>query len=121
MERIRACAELSVRRGCGFAALAILTFMFGLSAAPVLALRAGAILTALASVVLFLKALRAPNRDYRRTELWVLLDRNHGLPEAHAERIINTVLRDVYLRYAEFAGLIALTLWALTLIGRLFS
>ena len=117
MDRIRGFAELSVRRGCSFAALAIATTMFGLSSTPLLAIECGAILCTLTAVVLFYKSLRAPMRDYRRTELWILLDRRHDLPEAYAGRVLNTVLRDVYLRYAELGALAALALWLLVFAG----
>ena len=58
--------------------------MVGLSADPMLALRGGAVSSTLLGTVLLFKALRARQTDYRRTELWVLLDRRHDLPEAQA-------------------------------------
>jgi hypothetical protein len=118
-DRIRVLAELSVRRGCGFAALAICTIMFGLFATPLIAVRTGAVLTTLTAAVLFYKGQQALGRNYRHTELWIMLDRNHGLPESYAGRIINTVLRDVYLRHADGAALIALVLWSLVVVGGL--
>lgn len=117
MDRIRSFAELSVRRGCSFAALAIATTMFGLSATPLLAIESGAVLCTLVTVVLFYKSVQAPTRNYRRTELWILLDRKHDLPEAYAGRVINSVLSEVYLRYAEMCALFALALWLLVFAG----
>jgi hypothetical protein len=115
IDRIRQFAELSVRRACGFAALAIVTLMIGLSANPVIALKAGAVSSTLVGVVLFIKSLRSQQTDYRRTELWILLDRRHDLPEAHAARVITGVLRDVYLRHAELAAWVAFLFWVMVL------
>jgi hypothetical protein len=111
MDRIRKLAILSVRRACGFAGLAIGTVMVGLMTDPPLAFRAAAILTAITAAVLFYKAFEAPSRDHRETELWFLLDRDPGLPQAFAGRIINNVLREVYLQHARMAAVIAAGLW----------
>jgi hypothetical protein len=121
IDRIRQFAELSVRRGCGFAALAIVTFMVGLSADPIVALKAGAVSSTLLGFVLLVKSLRSQQTDYRRTELWILLDRKHDLPEAHAARVITGVLREVYLRYAELAAWVAFLFWILVLASWLFG
>jgi hypothetical protein len=121
IDRIRQFAELSVRRACGFAALAIVTLMVGLSADPVVALKAGAVSSTLLGVVLFFKSIRSQQTDYRRTELWILLDRRHDLPEAHAPRVIGEVLREVYLRYAELAAWVAFLFWILVLAAWLFD
>jgi hypothetical protein len=121
IDRIRQFAELSVRRACGFAALAIVTLMIGLSANPTVALKAGAVSSTLVGVVLFLKSLRSQHTDYRRTELWILLDRRHDLPEPHAARVITGVLHDVYLRHAELAAWVAFLFWLLVLATWLFG
>ena len=115
IERIRHFADLSVRRGCGFAALAIVTFMVGLSTSPITAFRAGAVSTTLLATVLFFRSMRSAQIDYRTTELWVLLDRRHDLPDPQAaKRVISQVLKEVYLRYAEHAAWSALGLWVLS-------
>ncbi len=115
IHRIRQFAELSVRRACGFAALAIVTLMVGLSADPVTALKAGAVSSTLMGVILFVKSVRSPQSDYRKTELWVLLDRRHDLPEAQAMQVIGGVLHDVYLRHAELTAWAAFLFWVLFL------
>lgn len=117
IDRIRQFAELSVRRACGFAALAIGTLMVGLSADPMLALRGGAVSSTLLGTVLLFKALRARQTDYRRTELWILLDRRHDLPEAQAPQVISGVLSEVFMRYAEVSAWIAFLFWVLVLTG----
>jgi hypothetical protein len=114
MERIRALAILSIRRACGFAALAISTFMVGLYPDPVTCFRTGAVLTAIAAVVLYVKAKQAPNQNHRQTELWYLLERNPELPDAYAGRVINGVLAQEFRRHAEYAGWIAAVLWGIS-------
>jgi hypothetical protein len=120
MDRIRHLAQVSIGRGVGFAAFGIVAMMFALAATPHMAVRAGAILFTLLSVVLLLRARRAPHCNYRRTELWVLLDRKHGIEESSASRIITGVLHDVYLVHAELTAAVAGLLWLLALAGWLF-
>ena len=55
--------------------------------------------------------MRATRRSYRRTETWILLGREHGLPEERAQPIITGILRDTYLRFAEYAAVITVVLW----------
>jgi len=119
MDRIRVLASLSVRRACGFAGLAIVTVMFGLAAYPEMSFRSGAVLTSFATAVLFWKALEAPTRNYRDTELWIMLDRMPDIPEAQVGRFINDVLHEVYIWHAERAAAIALMLWLLVFASEL--
>lgn len=116
IDHIRSLAELSVRRACGFAVLGIWTVVVGLISMPLMAVKAGAILLTILGTVLLHKALTARHRAYRRTELWILLDGKHGLPEDSAQRVLGNVLRDVYWRYAEFSAWAALALWLLALV-----
>lgn len=115
MDRIQYLANLSVRRGCGFAGLAIFTAMFGMAGDPTLSVRIGAALVTLTGLVLAFLAWRAPHRDYRRTELWIMLDKGRDLPPGYPPEVICQVLRDVYLRHAELAGAIALVMGAVVL------
>ncbi|MDF3072507.1 MAG: hypothetical protein K0S54_174 [Alphaproteobacteria bacterium] len=110
MDRIQYLANLSVRRGCGFAALAIFTTMFGMAGEPALAIRMGAGMFALAGLVLAFKAWHATRSDYRQTEVWIMLDKGRDLPPGYPPEIICQILRDVYLRHAELAGAIALAM-----------
>jgi hypothetical protein len=113
VNRIRYFAHLSVRRACGFAAIAIATVTVGVSALPLLAAKLAALLTTLLALVLAAKAHNAPRKPYRRTEMWLLLDCRHDLPEAYAQRVLMGVLRDVYIHFAEIAATVALALWGL--------
>ncbi|MCW5731515.1 MAG: hypothetical protein KIT81_09635 [Alphaproteobacteria bacterium] len=117
MERIAFYADISVRRGCGFAALAIGATMMGLSGDLLLALKSGAVLTTLMDAVLMLMAANALRRDLRGTELWALLGRRHGLAmsEERALGIVRMVLHDTLLRYSRWTLLSAGLLWVLAL------
>jgi hypothetical protein len=111
-------ALLSIYRGCAFAGLAVIMLMLGLSPYPDLAFRSGAVLTAGIALALLLKAKHAPKQNHRHTELWYMLERNPGLPEAYAGRVINSILAQEYRRHAEYAGWIAAGLWVA---GALFA
>jgi hypothetical protein len=110
MDRIEYLADVSVRRGCGFALLAICMVMLGLSYDLLLCLKSGAILQALHGAVLGLFAYNAPKWNHRSTELWVLLDKGADLPPNYPPEQLLEVLRKTYLRYAEMAGVVTLAL-----------
>ncbi|MCC7427486.1 MAG: hypothetical protein IT557_11305 [Alphaproteobacteria bacterium] len=113
VERIRTMADLSIRRACGFGALAIAATMVGFAFDPVASLRVGALGAVTVLVVLLFKAWQAPTRSYRKAEVWLLLDRKHGLPEARAQEIIGRILRERFMAHAEIAAAAALILWGL--------
>jgi hypothetical protein len=115
MERIRHCADLSIRRACGFAMIAIWTATTGLAFAPLLAIKGAAIMLSLMAAILFLKGYQAPKRDFRRTETWILMDKQHGLPPDRAQQVIGTVLQDRYFWHADITLFVAGILWALAI------
>lgn len=115
-ERVRALAVHSVGRGCFFAALAIWCVMIGLITDPLQALKSGAVLTMLTVCVLMLKAGYVTHRSYKKTEVWILLDRRIDLHPEVAQRMVTATLREVYLRYALYGTLIAVIFWACTLL-----
>lgn len=108
MDRIEYLADLTVKRGCGFALLAIATVMMGLSYDLVLCLKSGAILEALHGSVLGVFAYNAPRRNHRSTELWILLNKGADLPANYPPEQLLEVLRKTYIRYAELAAMAAL-------------
>jgi len=110
MDRIEYLADVIVRRGCGFALLAICMVMLGLSYDLLLCLKSGAILEALHGSVLGLFAYNAPRWNHKSTELWVLLNKGADLPPNYPPEQLLEVLRKTYLRYAEMAGLVTLAL-----------
>ena len=107
LDRIERAAHLSVARGCGFAALAILTFFVGLSFDLRMAFKSAGILALLTSAVLLLKAQVARSRPYKRTELWVMLNPAERPQAAIAQQVIGTVLRETYLYFALHAAVVA--------------
>ena len=111
IERVRQCAELSVKRGLGFALLAVGCMVVGFSWAPILAFEVGAGGTLLLCVILFFRALDAPARDYRRTETWILLDKRVDLPPDRLQATIGTILQELYRRYAEWLLVAAVLQW----------
>ena len=110
MDRIEYLADVIVRRGCGFALLAICMVMLGLSYDLLLCLKSGAILQAIHGSVLGLFAYNAPKWNHRSTELWVLLNKGADLPPNYPPEQLLEVLRKTYLRYAEMAGVVTLAL-----------
>lgn len=98
--RIEELAEFSVARGCGFAALAIVTFTVALSGQMAVAFRAAGFLSLLMCMTLLLKAWNAPHHPYKRTELWLLLMPPERPNAEIAQRIISNALREAYLRFA---------------------
>jgi hypothetical protein len=105
LQRIEQTAHVSVARACGFAALAILTFMAGLSGDMVVSLKAGGILCLLTSTVLLFKAWYAARRPYKHTEVWLMLAPQDRPNSAIAQQIISTVLRETFLYFALHAAL----------------
>lgn len=119
MENIRKIAVLSVRRACGFGALAIAMVMWGLIFDPILAFQSGAVLTAIMAVILYYKAMEAPRRDHTQTELWILLEKELRPPPAYARRIVNSTLSDVYSQHAKWAVGIAALFAAVSMFSRM--
>jgi hypothetical protein len=116
VDRIREMAHVSVGRACMFGVIAITCVVVGLIAWPVLAMRAGAVLSTLTAVILMLKSLQAERRPYRKSETWLLLERRHDLPEEHAQRIISGVLVETFRHFAFHAAVIALAFWLAALL-----
>ncbi|MEO8652020.1 MAG: hypothetical protein ABI391_06935 [Hyphomicrobiaceae bacterium] len=122
LEIVEKLAEFSVARACGFAMLAILVTIVGLVDEPVLALKTGAVLSLLTSMVLVLKAALAEARPYRATEVWLLLKPDERPHEAVAQRIIALALREAFLRFALYfasgATAMLITLLVIVFFGR---
>ncbi|HYE51499.1 MAG TPA: hypothetical protein VEB20_18005 [Azospirillaceae bacterium] len=114
---VREAADLSVRRACGFAGLAIFCVVVGLSFDPVMAAKSGAILTALMCATLLVRARMAPARPYRQTEVWMLLDRRLDLPDPVAQQLIGGALRDSYMLHAELSAAISVLLWVMGMVA----
>lgn len=116
MEHMRRIAYETVLRACCFASLGIFCVMTGMSFNPKLAFQAGGFLTTIMVLVLILKAREALIKDYRRTEMWLYLDKDRRPPEAYAQWASSTILRETYLHFARWTALISIVMWTLALI-----
>lgn len=121
MEHMRRIAYETVLRACGFASLGIFCVMTGMSFNPKLAFQAGGFLTTIMAFVLVLKAREALTKDYRKTEMWLYIDKDFRPPEAYAQWASATVLRDTYLTFAMWTSLISVAMWILALIFSLLG
>ena len=116
LEELRRIAFEIVMRACGFASLAIFCVMIGFSFAPRLAFESGGVLTMVMVGVLYLKAREARTKDYRRTEMWLYLPKELRPPNAYAQYVSSTVLRETYLTFAYWTAMISIAMWALALL-----
>lgn len=117
LELLRAAADVSIRRACGFASFGIALVMLSLSFDLHLALRAGAGLTSIFCGIVWFLAWRSPRRDVRRTELWAILTAEGLLPMPGPEALrlralASRMLRDRLVWHAERIALAALAMWA---------
>lgn len=121
LQSIERVAEFSVARACGFAALAIFTFMIGFAWHPAMAFKTGGILTLLTCAILLLKARNAPGRPYKHTELWIILPKDMRPQPEIAQQLIGNVLRDVYYRFAQQAALLSILMLATSMLLSAFG
>ena len=116
MDRLEKLAWVSVGRGCGFAGVALLTLMFAFSFHLPLAFKVGGIVALITCLFLLMKGWHAPNRPYKRTELWLMLKPEDRPPAAIAQRIIGQVLRRTYFTFALHSAFVASGFFALSLL-----
>ena len=114
--RIREAAMLSIGRACSFGGLAVGAAMSGFITWPVMAFKLGAMGATMTAVILVLKALNAPRRNYRATELWILIGREHRLAEERAQGVIGRILGETYWRFADYACGTAFAFWLAALL-----
>jgi hypothetical protein len=113
---MRRVAYETVLRACAFASLAIFCVMIGMSFMPRLAFQTGGFLTTMMTGVLVLKAFEARSKDYRRTEMWLYLEKDQRPPAAYAQWASATVLRETYLTFAMWTSVISIAMWAIALL-----
>jgi hypothetical protein len=118
MEELRKAAFISVARGCGFGMLAIICVMVGMSFNPRAVFQAGGILTLLMTFILILKARNALTKDYKKTEMWLILPKDFRPPERYAQWATATVMRDAFLTFAQYTALISIVMWLIALLMR---
>ena len=121
MDPMEAVTDRCIRRGLGFAGLAIGTVMLALSFDLALALRSGADLIAVTAVDMLIAAWHAPRRDMRHSEAWALLndlqpEMVQGRPRKDVQKRLQDVLRRRLLWHAERVGVVAVALWTVALL-----
>lgn len=107
MREIEVLATLSVRRACGFGALAIVTLMFGLIGTPAASFGSGAVCCLLTAVILYWKSEEVMRADHRKTEVWMMLAEDHRPPQSVAAVVVPRTLRRVYREHCRWALTIA--------------
>jgi hypothetical protein len=121
MEDIRRVAYEIVMRACAFGSLAIFCVMIGLSFLPRSAFQAGGFLSLVMTLVLILKAYEARTKDHRRMEMWLYLPKELRPPQAHAQKMISTVMRETYLTFARWSALTSIMMWTAALLFSVFG
>jgi hypothetical protein len=121
MEDIRRIAFETVMRACAFGSLAIFCFMVGLSFEPQIAFKTGGVLTLIMVAILLFKAREALTKNHRKTEMWLYLPKAMRPPEAYAQRITSTIMRETYLVFALWTAEVALAMWLVALVLSLAS
>jgi hypothetical protein len=121
MQEMRRIAFQTVQRACLFGSLAIFCTMVGLSPDPRLAFQAGGTMTMMMALALIYKAREALTKHYKKTEMWLYLPKDVRPPEAYAQRVSSTILRDTYLTFALWTSAIAVVMWAVVLLFSLFG
>ena len=117
MQAIRQVAFMSTARGCGFGSLAIITATFGFLETPAFALKLAGVFFLLATTILILKAWRAPDVPYRRTEVWLLLPEDQRPNETAAQAMVTAARIEAFYRFAYISS----TLAAILLTGALIA
>jgi hypothetical protein len=82
---------------------------------PRLAFQAGGTLTMLMTCILLYKAREALTKDYRRTEMWLYIEKDQRPPAAYAQWVSSTILRETYLTFAFWTSAIAISMWLIAL------
>ncbi len=69
----------------------------------------------LMTLVLVLKAHEARTKDHRRTEMWLYLPKANRPPQAAAQQMISTLMREIYLQFARWSAMVSIVMWAIAL------
>jgi len=120
-KRIYHLANLSVARGCGFAMIAVVTTVVGLSNHMDVALTAGGLMCLIGCLVLVMKAIHASRQPYKSTEVWLMLEPQDRPNAAIAQTVISVARRGALLQFAHYAAWLAAAQFAASILWRLFS
>lgn len=116
MDRLRTVAFQTIGRAVGFTGLGIFTVMTGLSYDPLMALRTGGVLVLILLAVLVFKARNAAAIDYRRTEMWLLVDKADRPEEPYAKWAASSALHQAYSCFARWTAGVAAILWGMAVV-----
>ncbi|MFM9973969.1 MAG: hypothetical protein ACKVON_05260 [Beijerinckiaceae bacterium] len=103
-EKIEHLAAISVARGVGFGALAVICFMVGFASSPVNVLRAGGLGSLLICIVLCFKCMNCSPRGYRRTEVWIMLDPQDQQQSESTALMISKARMTIMLRWTLWSA-----------------
>ncbi len=121
MDAIRNAAFVSIGRACGFAGLAVMVLMLGLSFNLVLAAKAGGLISLGTSGLIWVYGLRAPKRPYRQTEAWLILPEEYRPPAAVAQKIVGANLQEASFWFAKQGAVISAVLLLASAIFAIFN
>lgn len=99
--------------------LGVLCVMMGFAYDLTLCFRSGAIGTTAIAVVLYYRGLAALSRNYKDTEVWIMLEDKLRPSTAKAQEMIGAALREIYLRFSFACAVGALALWSVTFFAEL--
>ncbi|HSI00624.1 MAG TPA: hypothetical protein VLA02_08485, partial [Reyranella sp.] len=80
---------------------------------PWIAVRSGAVFVLIAAVVLFWRGYAARDRNYKHTEVWLMIEEAPALPRERLQAMIGGALADVYFAHARRAAYVALAMCAI--------
>jgi hypothetical protein len=114
-DKIERLTAISIGRGVGFGALTVICFMVGFASSWASFLRAGGLGALLICMVLAFKCLNSRPDLFRRTEVWIMLDKHERPPSEVAAAMISAARRSIMLRWAERAAWAAAIMLSLAL------
>lgn len=117
MENLQKIAFFVIGRGVGFGILAIFCISVSFAFDLRLAVKSGAIMTTILTLILVFRASTALSKPLRKTEMWIYLEKESRLPDAYAQRVGAGVLRETYLWFAYRAAIAATALWVAALVA----
>jgi hypothetical protein len=89
--------------------------MVGFSGEPWIAVRSGALFVLIGALILFARGRHARRRNYRHTEVWLMIADAPALPRERLQAMIGGALADVYFAHAKLAAYVALAMSAIAL------
>jgi hypothetical protein len=118
-ERIEGTAFAAASRGCGIVALCIGGVVNALGDMPILALKAGGLLSLLVTFGLLLQASRAERTCFTKTRLWRQLEGHDRPAMDRAQEVISGARQKALHRCAQVFALAAVVFLAIALAGEI--